>query len=142
MQNELPFRKKKAAVPHVQIGAGVIWRGDRILISQRPLNGLLGGLWEFPGGKREPGETIAHTVRREIREELGIDVRVREKMAEVDHAYSHFTMTLHAHRCDYLRGKPQALGVAAWRWVKPAELRRYAFPAANQPIIERLLAET
>jgi A/G-specific adenine glycosylase len=138
-QNELPVKRKKAAGPHKQIGAGVIWHEGRILISQRPLAGLLGGLWEFPGGKQEPGETIEKTIAREILEELGVKVEVGEKVAEVKHAYSHFSITLHAHHCRYISGKPKALGVEAWKWVAPAELINYAFPAANQPVIRKLL---
>lgn len=139
IQESLPVKKKKQATPHFHIGAGVIWKKDKILISQRPMKGLLGGLWEFPGGKKETGEAIQETVRREIKEELGVDVRVGKKIAEVDHAYSHFKITLHAHHCHYLRGKPQTLGVQAWRWVSPEDLKRFAFPKANQPIIATLL---
>jgi A/G-specific adenine glycosylase len=139
LQNVLPVKKKAAATPHFHIGAGVVRRGDKILISQRPLKGLLGGLWEFPGGKQEPGESLRNTVQREIKEELGIHIAVGKKLAEIDHAYSHFKITLHAHECQYRSGKVQALGVRAWRWVKPQELKHFAFPAANQPIIRKLL---
>ena len=138
LQNVLPVKKKAAATPHYDIGAGVVRHGDKILISQRPLKGLLGGLWEFPGGKRESGEHLRETVRREIKEELGIEVEVGRKLVEVDHAYSHFKITLHAHDCVYQRGKVKALGVRAWRWVRPEELKEFAFPAANQPIIRLL----
>jgi A/G-specific adenine glycosylase len=139
-QNDFPRKMKRAAVPHVQIGAGVIWKGDKILISQRPLKGLLGGLWEFPGGKLEAGETLPECVEREVREELGIDVRAGAKLVEVDHAYSHFKITLHAFTCRYLCGRPRKIGVQDWRWVRPQELRRFAFPAANQPILALLTA--
>src|SRR5258708_27292126 len=74
LQNALPLKKKKKATPHFNIGAGVIWHKGKVLISQRPLKGLLGGLWEFPGGKQEAGESLRETVRREIKEELGIQV--------------------------------------------------------------------
>lgn len=140
IQNELPVKGKAAPTPHHHIGAGIIWHKDRILISQRPLNGLLGGLWEFPGGKQEPGESLKQTVQREIAEELAIHVRVGKKVAAVNHAYSHFKITLHAHECVYVSGEPQTIGVRAWKWIRPPELRRYAFPAANQPIIEKILA--
>jgi A/G-specific adenine glycosylase len=126
-------------VPHREIGAGVIWHEDKILISQRPLKGLLGGLWEFPGGKLEAGETLPQCVAREIKEELGIKVKVGKKMIAVDHAYSHFKITLNAYECRYISGDPQKLGVQDWRWVTPQELRKFAFPGANQPIIKLLL---
>jgi A/G-specific adenine glycosylase len=139
LQYRLPIKKKKQPTPHFHIGAGVIWHQGKILISQRPLKGLLGGLWEFPGGKQEAGETLKTTVKREIKEELGIHVTVGKKLAEVDHAYSHFKITLHAHHCAYQSGKVQALGVKDWRWVLPRELTKFAFPAANQPVIRRLM---
>ncbi len=138
-QEQLPLKRKSARVPHHDIGAGVIWRHGKILISQRPLRGLLGGLWEFPGGKRESGEALPATVAREIKEELGINVAVGQKLATVRHAYSHLRITLHAHECQYRSGKVRALGVHAWRWVRPAELKQFAFPAANQPVIALLL---
>jgi len=141
IQYILPIKKKNAPTPHFHIGAGVVHLGDKILIAQRPLDGLLGGLWEFPGGKREPGEAIRETVRREIEEELGIQVVVGKELVEVKHAYSHFKITLHAHDCVYHSGKVRALEVRAWRWVKPQELERFAFPAANQPIIAKLLGK-
>jgi len=141
-QQEWPVKRKKGEVPHRQIGAGVIWRDDKILISQRPLKGLLGGLWEFPGGKQEPGETLAQCVAREIKEELGIKVKVGQELMSVEHAYSHFRITLHAFECRYVSGEPQKLGVADWRWITPTELKKFAFPAANQPIIKRLLSST
>jgi A/G-specific adenine glycosylase len=139
LQEKLPVKKKKERTPHFHIGAGVIWHQGKILISQRPLKGLLGGLWEFPGGKQEPGESLPETVRREIEEELGIQVEVGKKSAEVDHAYSHFKITLHAYHCAYKSGNVRALGVKAWRWVRPPELKKFAFPAADQPIIQKLL---
>jgi A/G-specific adenine glycosylase len=135
-QNEWPVKSKKGEIPHREIGAGVIWHEDKILISQRPLKGLLGGLWEFPGGKLEPGETLAQCVAREIKEELGIKVKVGKEMLAVDHAYSHFRITLHAFECQYVSGEPQKLGVQDWRWVTPQELKKFAFPGANQPIIK------
>jgi A/G-specific adenine glycosylase len=139
LTGQIPFKRKTKTLPHYQIGAGVIWNDSKLLISQRPFNGLLGGLWEFPGGKRKPSETMARCVEREIQEELGVRVAVGAKLAEVDHAYSHFTITLYAHSCRYISGRPKTLGCRAWRWVSPAQLKNFAFPAANQPIIRRLL---
>ena len=140
LQEELPVKKKKERTPHFHIGAGVIWHRGKILISQRPLKGLLGGLWEFPGGKQEQGESLRETVRREIHEELGIQIAVGRKLAEVNHAYSHFKITLHTHDCTYLSGKVKALGVMNWCWVLPGDLKKFAFPAANQPVIKLLTA--
>ncbi len=117
---------------------GVVWRGDEILIAKRPPAGLLGGLWEFPGGKPQAGESLAAAVVREVGEELGIEVEAGAKIAEVDHAYSHFEITLHAFHCRYLTGTPKPLGCEEYAWVAPAELDRYAFPAANRRLLDAL----
>ncbi len=138
IQEQLPVKVKKIKLPHHQIGAGVIWKGKKILIAKRLANDLLGGLWEFPGGKRERGESLPECVRREVREELGINVSVGKEIAVVPHGYSHFTITLHVFECRYIRGAPRALECADWKWVAPRALSRYAFPAANRRVIQLL----
>lgn len=140
-QNRLPTKSKNKTKPHKQIGVGIIWKGKKILVARRFDRDLLGGLWEFPGGHRERGESLEECVVREIREELGVAVAVEEKFAAVEHAYSHFSITLNAFHCRYLRGQPRAIGCAAFRWVSPRGLVRYAFPAANRKIIAMLLAQ-
>jgi A/G-specific adenine glycosylase len=139
-ENYPPAAKKKPR-PHHHIGVGLIWRRGRLLIAQRPAEGLLGGLWEFPGGKQEQGEKLAGTVKREIKEELGIDVVVKDFFMQVEHQYSHFTVSLHVFHCRYVKGEPQTLGCIDWRWIQPEELTAFAFPRANGKIIERLLSE-
>jgi A/G-specific adenine glycosylase len=141
-QNDIPLRIKRKPVPHYDIAAGIIWKGGRILIDQRRPEGLLGGLWEFPGGKRRAGESLKAAVAREAREELGVWVKVIRPLVTVKHAYSHFRITLYAFECRYLSGRPRALGCAAWKWVRPSSLARYAFPAANHKIIAALRAKT
>jgi A/G-specific adenine glycosylase len=136
--DKIPLKHKTKVIPYYPIGAGVVWKGKKLLISQRPLKGLLGGLWEFPGGKKRSSESLQKCVQREIQEELGIHVQVGSKIAAVDHAYSHFKITLHVYHCRYVSGTPQTIGCRAWRWVHPHQLKNYAFPAANQPIITRL----
>jgi A/G-specific adenine glycosylase len=139
IQNELPTKRVKGKRPHYEIGAGIIWKRGRILIQRRPPHGLLGGLWEFPGGKRERGETFEECVRREVREELAIEVKVGKEFAVVEHGYSHFSITLHAFSCEHVRGRVQLLHATAFKWVRPGELKEYAFPAANRKIIHSLL---
>lgn len=139
LQTQLPAKRAKKKLPHHQIAVGIIWKRGKILIAQRPAEKLLGGLWEFPGGHCAKNETLAQCVARETREELGIAIAVGEELAGIDHAYSHFKITLHAFSCRWVRGRPRALGCAAWKWVAPRELTRYAFPAANRKIIARLL---
>ncbi|MDH7485758.1 MAG: A/G-specific adenine glycosylase [Anaerolineae bacterium] len=138
-QEELPRRLSRRAVPHYQVTAAVIWNDDgRVLIAQRQAGDMLGGLWEFPGGRCEAGETLAECLQREVREELGLEIAVGEPVASVRHAYSHFRITLHAFHCRVLNGEPRALGCADVRWVLPGELPRFAFPVADQKIIAAL----
>lgn len=137
-QEQLPVKRAKKPLPHYEIGIGIVWNDGQILIDQRNANDLLGGLWEFPGGKKERGETLQQCVRREIREELGVTVAVGKEFAVVEHGYSHFRITMHAFECRYLRGEPQAIECARWKWVSPKHLSRYAFPVANRKLIAML----
>lgn len=144
LQNALPVRRAKQELPHKVIAAGVIYKKGRggqslILIQQRLSEGLLGGLWEFPGGKVETGESLRDCVTREVREELGIEVTVGEELIVVDHAFSHFSITLHAFRCEFVSGRIRMQSAQRVLWVKPEELELYAFPVANKRIIAALL---
>ncbi len=134
-QDQLPRRAKRQPLPHRHIVAGVVWKRGRILIDRRRAKGLLGGLWEFPGGKVRPGEPLPAALRREVREELGLRIRVLRSLIDVEHAYTHFRITLHVFECSYLSGQPKAIGCEAFRWVAMADLDRYAFPAANHKVI-------
>jgi A/G-specific adenine glycosylase len=140
-QEQRPVKKPKAETPHYDVTAGLIWNGQgQLLIAQRPLEGLLGGLWEFPGGKQEAGETLPDCLQRELREELAIEVEVDEFYMKVRHAFTHFKITLHAFSCRYLSGEPQALGVRAWVWVRPDELETYSFGKADRQIVSEMRA--
>ena len=140
-QSELPMSEAKGPLPHKQIGVAVIW-GDRnqILIDRRKQEGLLGGLWEFPGGKIEPGETVEACIGREIQEELGIEVAVGDRLCTVTHAYSHFKVTLNVHHCTHLSGEPQPIECDEVRWVTLDTLDEFPFPKANSHIIDALRA--
>lgn len=138
IQESLRVRHTRKTLPHFDIAAGVIWRDGRILIARRAPRGLLGGLWEFPGGKREPGESLEECLAREVREELVIVIHVGEQLATVKHAYTHFRITLHVYHCRHVSGEPRAIGCTAWKWITPRELSDYAFPAANRTIIVAL----
>lgn len=145
-QAERPVRPPRRRTPHYDVVAGIIWRdgaphpNGRFLITQRPLDGMLGGLWEFPGGKQEPGETLAAALRREIREELAVEIEPGELLTEVAHAYTHFRITLRALYAAYLGGEPQHLGVADHAWVTLADLDAYAFAVTDRKIITALRA--
>ena len=138
-QNQRPVKKRKAATPHYDVTAGMVWNeAGQVLIAQRPLEGLLGGLWEFPGGKQESGETLAECLRRELQEELAIEVEVGELFTVVQHAFTHFKITLHAFTCRHITGQPQAIRVRDWAWITPAELSRYSFGKADREVIRAL----
>jgi A/G-specific adenine glycosylase len=135
----IPRRKKRLPTPHYQVTAGVIQHRGRILIARRKEHGLLGGLWEFPGGKQEPGESLEECLQRELQEELNIRVAVGEKLTRIRHAYTHFRITLHVFFCRWIGGHPEPVGCSELKWVRPSELTRYAFPKADHSIIELLL---
>jgi len=132
----LPVKRAKKTVPHFDVTAAVIRRAGRLLIARRPPDGLLGGLWEFPGGKREPGESLQACLKREIREELRLKIEVGDLVATVKHAYTHFRITLYAFECRVTSGRPRAVGVADFQWVLPGELERYAFASTDRKIIQ------
>ncbi|PSN20509.1 A/G-specific adenine glycosylase [filamentous cyanobacterium CCP5] len=139
VQSEIPMSEPRGPLPHKQIGVAVIWNEQgQILIDRRRQEGLLGGLWEFPGGKIEPQETVEACICREIKEELGIDIAVEERLIAVDHAYSHFKVTLNVHHCRHLSGEPQPLECDEVRWIELAEIDEYPFPQGNVKIIEAL----
>jgi A/G-specific adenine glycosylase len=142
VQAERPVRSRKARTPHHIVTAAVIWRGEdsRVLIAQRPHDKMLGGLWEFPGGKCASGETLQECLQREIREELGIEIAVGGQLARIKHAYSHFRITLYAFMCTLVEGEPQPLGCADFAWAALDELDGYAFPVTDQKIIAALVA--
>ncbi len=139
-----PARAARAATPHFDVAAGLIRdEKGRLLIAQRPLDGLLGGLWEFPGGKREGRESLVDCLRRELREELAIEVEVGQHVVMVKHAFTHFKITLHAFDCRYLGAlppysEPQALEALDWAWACERELGRYSFGKADRLVIAEL----
>ncbi|WP_347239952.1 A/G-specific adenine glycosylase [Oscillatoria sp. FACHB-1406] len=139
IQAQIPMKEQSAPLPHKQIGVAVIQNPQgQILIDRRPENGLLGGLWEFPGGKIEAGETIPDCIKREIKEELGIDIEVGEHLMSLEHAYTHFRVTLHVHYCCHIGGEPQAIECQEIRWVTLEEIDEFPFPKANSQIIAAL----
>ncbi len=138
LQNELPVRRARKAVPHYDVAVAVIRRGNRYLIGRRPVGGLLGGLWEFPGGKVEAGESHEEALVREAREETGLAIHVGEKIAVVDHAYSHFAVTLHVYACEVASGRALAKYHTLLKWVRSADFGQYAFPAANRRFLGKV----
>lgn len=143
-QEERPVRPVRKPLPHFDVSAAVLRRPgqpEQFLIAQRPPEGMLGGLWEFPGGKRHDGESLPDCLRREMEEELAVEVAVGQPVAVVKHAYTHFRITLHAFECQLLAGEPQPIGVADWRWAKLDDLALYAFAVTDQKIIAALRSD-
>lgn len=140
IQEERPVRAARAPIPHYLVTAAVIQRDHQVLIVQRPEDGLLGGLWEFPGGKLQPDEDLVACLQREICEELGAEIEVDELLGIYKHAYTHFRVTLHAYYCQLHNGAlPQPIQVQALRWVKLAELEKFPMGKIDRQISRDLL---
>ncbi|NJR47541.1 MAG: 8-oxo-dGTP diphosphatase MutT [Hyellaceae cyanobacterium CSU_1_1] len=124
---------------HKQIGVAVIKNQQgKILIDRRKQSGEMGGLWEFPGGKIELGETVEECIQREVKEELDIEIAVGDRLTTITHTYKTFNVTLYVHDCQYLSGQAKTLECEEIRWVKPAQMNQYQFPSANIQIINLL----
>ncbi len=131
----LPVRPKRRPVPHIEVGAGIVWRRGRVLMCKRPEGKMLAGLWEFPGGKRRDGETIQECIRRELKEECDLDVEVGDHLVDVTHTYSHLRVTLRCYHCRAPRGRVRALAADEARWVRPEDIPRLPLPAADLKIL-------
>jgi mutator protein MutT len=127
-----------ASAGAIEVSAGVVFRGGEVLITQRRAGDHLGGLWEFPGGKKHPGESYEDCLRRELMEELGIEVEVGERFAAVTHDYPGKTVRLEFFLCRWIREEPRALGCADFAWVNRGQLADYKFPAADEQLLEKL----
>jgi mutator protein MutT len=121
----------------LDIGLALVWRRGCLLVTRRPQNVHLGGLWEFPGGKCLPGEAPEECAEREAREEVGVVCRAERHRHPIEFQYPDRTVRLHPIECTYLGGPPRALQVAEWAWVHPSELHRYPFPPANDGLARR-----
>jgi A/G-specific adenine glycosylase len=141
IQEQRPVLKAKPVVPHYTVTAAVLRRNGKVLLAKRPSKGLLGGMWEFPGGKVEDGETLEETLHREIREELGANIRVSESFGVYRHAYTHFRITLHAFLCELSDGEPHSIEAAELAWVAPADLGDYPMGKVDRQIAQKLAAD-
>jgi len=137
-QKELPKTKKRERKPHYDVVAGVIQRKDKVLIDKRPANGLLGGLWEFPGGKVENGETNHDALIRELNEELGITIEPKSDLGIYKHAYTHFSVTVYVYYVGILDGKPEALESEKIEWVELDNLKLYPMGKVDRSISDDL----
>jgi A/G-specific adenine glycosylase len=135
IQDQRPVLLEKKPIPHYLVCAAVLMVEGKVLVARRPSKGLLGGMWEFPGGKVEPGETMTQALQREIFEELGTRISVGEELGKYHHAYTHFRITLHAFFCTLTGDDPQALDASEIRWVLVPDL--VEFPMGK---IDRLIS--
>jgi A/G-specific adenine glycosylase len=140
LAEELPARSKRGKLPHRTVTAAVIVEDGRVLVARRPEKDLLGGLWEFPGGTLEPGEELRECLKREISEELGIEIAVGPLLAVIPHAYTHYRITLHVFLCRRIRGEPRPLECADWRWADAQTLSTLPMSAVDRRIARAVAA--
>lgn len=141
-QEALPTRRPRRRVPHHDVAAAVTVGDDgNLLVAQRHADDMLGGLWEFPGGKRKNGESLPDCLAREMREELGVEVDVGDLLVVLRHAYTHFRITLHAFWCRVRDGEPRCLDCAAFRWVQPEALDELPMSSVDRKVARTLIGE-
>ena len=133
-----PHIMKKPKVPEYQVGLGLVMKDGRFLIQKRPSSGHLAGMWELPGGKTQNGETPKQALKRKCRDELGLEIRVRERCAVANHAYSHFKINVSLYRCNAGNVMEKALKNQPLAWISPNEIRKYPFPSVNHKLFSRL----
>jgi A/G-specific adenine glycosylase len=140
IQDQRPVLLSKPAIPHHIVTAAVISRRGQVLIACRPPHGLLGGMWEFPGGKQQEGEDLPTCLQREICEELGAEIEVDTQLGVYRHAYTHFRVTLYAFRCTLLKGEPYPIQPVEVRWVSPTELSQFPMGKIDRQISQTLVS--
>jgi len=133
-----PKRIRKKPVPTYHIAVGVVYKKDRVLITRRKSEGLLGGLWEFPGGKVGDKENAQQTCIREIKEEVNLIVEIDSFITRVRHAYTHFKVVIDVFRCRYVSGRVRLKGPVDYRWIRRSEIDAYPFPKANLKFVPLL----
>ncbi|NIO04149.1 MAG: A/G-specific adenine glycosylase [Proteobacteria bacterium] len=138
-QHEIPVTMSAKAVPTYHLATGVVYRDNHLLITRRNTRGLLGGLWEFPGGKVKKGETAEQACLRELREEVNLSVEILGRITQVKHAYTHFRIVMDVFRCRYGSGEVVLRGPVDYRWITTEEIDQFPFPGANHKFIPLLL---
>ena len=123
----------------IKVAAAIIRNNGKVLIAQRPEFSHMGLKWEFPGGKIETGEDAAACLRREIREELDLEIDVGRELMVVEHQYQDRKVILHCHWCRYVRGKAKTLGCRSFKWVSAGEIKQYDFSEADCPVVDFLI---
>ena len=134
-----PLKKKKKVNPHYTVVAGIIWRDNKFFIQKRDENVMLGGLWEFPGGKVGNGESLEEALSREILKECNIVPIIQKKVGLVKHSYSHFSISFHCFHCVENDDRINQSNRRAW--IAMNEIDSFTFPKANHKIFS-LISQT
>jgi A/G-specific adenine glycosylase len=138
LQNVLPITRKTPAIPHRQAAAAVIRNSkSMLLVVQRPAAGLLASLWKLPGGFIKADEDLEKSLRRSVKEELGISIRLGKHLASVNHSYTHFRITLQAYECRLLKGTPMPIGCQNWRWASLTDLKKLPLSKIDRMIMSQ-----
>lgn len=122
----------------IEVSAGLIFRHGLLLITRRRPDAHLGGLWEFPGGKQDPGESAEDCLKRELMEELGIEVDIKELLETIEHEYPEKSVRLKFFHCHWLRNEPRTIGCEDFAWISREQLDKYPFPAADAQLLKKL----
>ena len=138
-QDEFPYRRETKPVPEHHLAVGVIYRDDTVLLTQRQLDGLLGGLWEFPGGQLAEGESAEAACVRHIADVVNLSVTNLRYLTRVRHAYTHFKVVVDVFRCDYQAGEVGLKGPRDAKWVDLAALQEYPLPRVTHKFLEKLI---
>jgi len=136
---EYPKRIKSKPIPQHHIAVGIVLKNDKILITRRKIDGLLGGLWEFPGGEVKPYETPEAACIREIKEEVNLEVGIDSFVKRIKHAYTHFKIVMDVFICCFVSGRIHLSGPEDFKWIKISEMDRFPFPKSNHKIFPHLL---
>ena len=124
--------------PHLEVAIGLIIEDGKALVARRRAHVHAGGCWEFPGGKRQPGESYEACLLRELREELGIEAEITAPWVRIDYEYPEHTVTMQGFRCRIVRGEPKALASEKIQWTPLTDLKPDEFPPANRSSVEQL----
>lgn len=122
----------------IEVSAGLVFRHGLLLITRRKPDAHLGGLWEFPGGKVDAEESAENCLKRELMEELGIEVEIKELIETIEHDYPEKSVRLKFFRCAWLRNEPRPIGCEDFAWISREQLSRYSFPAADAQLLQKL----
>ena len=138
-QKMIPKKTMRSRKPHFNVVAGIVERNCKVLIGKRPINGLLGGMWEFPGGKIEEGEDHCTALKRELAEELDVKSEINDAFGIFKHAYTHFSVTVYPYFVKITKGKPIAKVAERIAWVTVKDLKNYPMGKVDRRISDNLL---